>query len=168
MKFSYLLRFSFSLRFLFSLKSSSSLKFSSFAFDLNYESIIVTKQISFLHLLFVAHYESRFRNRYMFSSMQCQLILKFIRQRNWSIEFFFRNTIDNAALTIEYMNEITREIQTCWMTESFTVFRRKMKNWIVNQIIENKNYWLLSFHLNWNNTLENTIRFIFLFSLLIR
>ena len=87
---------------------SSSLKFSSLAPDLHYESITVTKQVSSLHLLLVAHYESKFRNRYMFSSMQCQLILELIRQKNWSIEFLFGGTTGNAALTIEYMNEINR------------------------------------------------------------
>ena len=60
--------------------------------------------------MFVSHDDLSVRNRYMLDLIQWRLILEFIRQRNWSIEFLFEDTISDAALTTEYMNEINREI----------------------------------------------------------
>ena len=73
-----------------------------------YEPVTVTRQFPSVPPLLAAHYDLSFRSRYMFSPMQCQLILELIRQGNWPIELLFRGTTGNAALTTGYMSGINR------------------------------------------------------------
>ena len=57
-------------------------KQSNFNSNLKNDSIIFIKQNFFIYLLLVSFYDSNFRNDYTFNSKQCQLFLKFIRQKN--------------------------------------------------------------------------------------
>ena len=88
----------------------------------------------------ISHHVSSFRNHYTFSSKQCQSILKFIRQKNWSMKFRFENTIDNVALTIEYMNETIRKIWTNWVAKNSHDLRRisrdREKLFLISKIFE--------------------------------